>query len=163
MHKKRIAILTGVCILLTACGRGGGEKSTISIADTVKAYETISYQKFQTQTGKEAEFYHATRFMGEIPDLSICVIFEGTYDQETAGTVLADDAVPIRLQGPLGALMNGIGETMSLTELAARKVPHGWKCYSFLRIENRKMKNICHEKSDGLQGMSISSSLCCLH
>lgn len=67
MHKKRIAILTGVCILLTACGRGGGEKSTVSIADTVKAYETISYQKFQTQTGKEAEFYHATRFMGEFP------------------------------------------------------------------------------------------------
>lgn len=102
MHKKRIAILTGVCILLTACGRGGGEKSTISIADTVKAYETISYQKFQTQTGKEAEFYHATRFMGEIPDLSICVIFEGTYDEETAGTVLADDAATAvfeRLEG----------------------------------------------------------------
>lgn len=102
MHKKRIAILTGVCILLTACGRGGGEKSTVSIADTVKAYETISYQKFQTQTGKEAEFYHATRFMGEIPDLSICVIFEGTYDEETAGTVLADDAATAvfeRLEG----------------------------------------------------------------
>lgn len=102
MHKKRIAILTGVCILLTACGRGGGEKSTVSIADTVKAYETISYQKFQTQTGKEAEFYHATRFMGEIPDLSICVIFEGTYDEETAGTVLADGAATAvfeRLEG----------------------------------------------------------------
>lgn len=102
MHKKRIAILTGVCILLTACGRGGGEKSTISIADTVKAYETISFQEFQAQTGKEAEFYHATRFMGEIPDLSICVIFEGTYDEETAGTVLADGAATAvfeRLEG----------------------------------------------------------------
>lgn len=163
MYKEWTAILTGVCILLTACGRGGGEKSTVSIADPVKAYETISYQEYKEQTGKEAEFYHATRFMGEIPDSSICVIFEGTYDEETAGTVLADDAVPIRLQGPLGALMNGIGETMSLAELAARKVPHGWKCCSFLRKENRGMKNICHEKSDGLQGMSISSSLCCRH
>lgn len=162
MHKKRTALLTGVCILLTACGQSDGE-TAVGIAGTAKAYETISYQEYKEQTGKEAEFYHATRFMGEIADSSIGVIFEGTYDEETAGAVLADDAVPIRLQGPLGALMDGIGESMSLAELAARKVPHGWKCCSFLRIENRKMKNICHKKGDGLQGMSISSSLCCLH
>lgn len=34
--------------------------------------------------------------------MSICVIFEGTYDEETAGTVLADDAATAvfeRLEG----------------------------------------------------------------
>lgn len=117
MHKKRTALLTGVCILLTACGQSDGE-TAVGIAGTAKAYETISYQEYKEQTGKEAEFYHATRFMGEIADSSIGVIFEGTYDEETAGAVLADDAVPIRLQGPLGALMDGIGESMSLAELA---------------------------------------------
>lgn len=56
MYKKWTAILTGVCILLTACGQSGGE-TAVGIA-------------------------------------------------ETAGAVLADDAMPIRLQGPLGALMD---------------------------------------------------------
>lgn len=73
--------------------------------------------------------------MGEIPDSSICVIFEGTYDEETAGALLADDAMPIRLQGPLGALMDGIGESMSLTQLADALSADGAAEAVFERLE----------------------------
>lgn len=73
--------------------------------------------------------------MGETADSSIGVIFEGTYDEETAGAVLADDAMPIRLQGPLGVLMDGIGKSMSLTELADALSVDGAAKAVFERLE----------------------------
>jgi len=135
MRKKWIAVLTSAFVLLTACGRGGGEKNTVSIADTVKAYETISYKEFQEQTGGEAEFYHGTRFIGEIPDSAISVIYEGAYDEEAAGAVLSDDAVPIRLQGPLGALLDGVKEEMPLSEFTDAMSANGAANAVFERLE----------------------------
>lgn len=99
-------------------GQNDGEKTAISITETAKKYEAISYEAFKERTGNEAEFYHGDRFIGEIPDSSFCVIYIGEYDEDAAGTVLADDAMPIRLQGPLGVLMDGVNEEMSLTEFS---------------------------------------------
>lgn len=114
MREKWILVLMGVFVLLSACGQNDSKK--ISIAETAKEYETLPYEEFKGRTGNEAEFYHGTRFSGEIPDSSLCVIYEGEYDEDAAGAVLADEAVPIRIQGPLGALMNGMKEEMSLAE-----------------------------------------------
>lgn len=117
MRKKWISVLMGVCALLSACGQNDSEKTAIGITETAKAYETMPYEEFKRRTGNEAEFYHATRFIGEIPDSSLCVIYEGNYGEEAAGAVLEDDDMPGRIEGPLGALMDGIKGEMSLTEL----------------------------------------------
>lgn len=134
MSKKVLAVFAGLCVLLSACGRGG-ENPAAGIAKTAGAYETISYQEFQEQTGGEAEFYHGTCFIGEIPDSPITVVFEGEYDEEAAGAVLTDGAVPIRLQGTLGTLMDGVKEEMPLSKFADALSADGAAKAVFERLE----------------------------
>ena len=118
MHGKWIPSVIGVCVLLSACGSNDSGKTMIGVAETAKEYETISYEEFKERTGNEAEFYHANLFSGEIPDSSLRVIYGGEYDEDIEGPVLPDDAMPIRIQGALGALMDGVEEEMSLAEFA---------------------------------------------
>ena len=118
MRKKWTPVLMSVCILLSACGQNVSGKTGIGIAETAEGYEKMPYEEFKRQTGNEAEFYHGDRFIVEIPDSSLCVIYRGEYDEDVAGAVLADDDMPIRIQGPLGALMDGVKEELSLTEFS---------------------------------------------
>ncbi|MCM1424365.1 MAG: hypothetical protein NC415_11215 [bacterium] len=78
----------------------------------------MPYHVFQEQTGKEAEFYHGDRFIGEIPDTPLCVIYAGEYDEDAAASVLSDDTMPVRIQGSIGALLDGFTAEMSVAELA---------------------------------------------
>lgn len=121
MRKRAIPALLLGCILLSACGQNENNsgKTEISIAKTAKEYGEMPYGEFKAQTGNEAEFYHGDRFIAEIPDSSLCVIYIGEYDEDVAGTVLSDDDMPTRIQGTLGTLMDGIKEEMSITELSA--------------------------------------------
>lgn len=105
-------------IIRSACGYPGNERIVINVKNTAKQYETMSYGEFKMQTGNEAEFYHADRFVGEILDSSLCVIYRGEYDEDIAAAVLMDDDMPIRLQGTLNDLMDGIPKEMTLTEFA---------------------------------------------
>lgn len=105
--------------MLSACGNNGNNEIQIGPSETAREYAALSYGEFKERTGMEAEFYHADRFMGEIPGSSLCIIYEGEYDEDLAGPVLSDDDRPIRLQGALGALMDGIDEEMPVTELTA--------------------------------------------
>lgn len=134
MNRKWLVVLVGLCVLLSACGRGS-EKSTVTITETAREFETISYQAFRERTGQDAEFYHGTYYIGKIPDSSISVIFEGEYDEEAAGAVLAEDAMPIRLQGTLGGLFHGVGEEMSLSEFADALSAAGAAKAVFERLE----------------------------
>lgn len=63
------------------------------------------------------------------------MIYEGEYDEEVAGTVLSDDAVPIRLQGPLGNLMDGIEKEMPLFKFADALSADGAAEAVFERLE----------------------------
>ena len=118
MSKKWITALFVIgVLLLSACGQSGG-KGAMAVAETAKAYEAMPYGTFREQTGTEAEFYHGTRFVGSIPDSSLELIYDGEYDQEKAAAVLAEEALPIRLQGPLGSLLDGVEGDLSLSELA---------------------------------------------
>ncbi len=119
MLKKWILVLTGLCLILSACGDNGDVTAQIGLSKTVRDYEAMSYGEFRERTGKEAEFYHADRFIVEIPDSSLCIIYTGKYDEDMAGYTLSDDDVPIRMEGTLGALLEGIGREMSVTELTA--------------------------------------------
>ncbi len=103
----------------SAGGKNGSPAASVRLSETVRGYETLSYGAFKERTGKEAESYHADLFIGEIPDSSLCIVYEGEYDEELGGPVLSDDDRPIRLQGTLEALMDGIGGRMSVTDLTA--------------------------------------------
>lgn len=120
MRKKWIPALMGVCVLLSACGQNENNsgKTVISIAKTAEEYGAMPYGEFKERTGNEAEFYHGGRFIVEIPDSSLSVIYIGEYDEDVTGAVLADDDMPTRIQGVLGTLMDGIKEEMSIMELA---------------------------------------------
>ena len=82
------------------------------------------------------EFYHGNLFIGESTDFSVSVVYNGEYNEDTGEAVLSDKAVPIRLQGTLGALMNGINEEMTLEEITEN-----------LSFENNKKADI--EISEG--------------
>ncbi len=120
-----IPAVLGTCALLSACGQNDGGKAAIGIAETAREYEMMPYGTFRERTGNEAEFYHGVRFIGEIPDSSLCVVYGGRYDEDIAGAVLAEDDLPIRIQGELGALMDGMEEEMPLAEFAAALSPDG--------------------------------------
>lgn len=129
-------LMLGIITALSACGNAPN-KSVVSISDAAKEYEFMSYKEFKEQTGNEAEFYHGDLFIGESADFSVCVVYSGEYNEDTGEAVLSDEAVPIRLQGTLGALMNGIinGE-MTLEEITEN-----------LSFENNKKADI--EISEG--------------
>ncbi|MCM1121861.1 MAG: hypothetical protein NC416_04690 [Eubacterium sp.] len=113
MRRKWISIFGCMGILLSACG-----KNDIHIVETAEKYATMPYHTFKEQTGKEAEFYHGDRLIGEIPDSPLCVIYAGEYDEDAAASVLSDDDMPIRIQGSIGALLDGFTTEMSVAELA---------------------------------------------
>lgn len=135
MCRKWILVLAGPAILLSACMHNNGGKTVIGIAKTAEEYGTIPYYKFKEQTGTEAEFYHGDRFIGEIPDSSLCIIYAGEYDEDMAGAVLSDDTVPIRIQGPLGNLLDGITVEMSVAELSEALSANGAAKASYELLE----------------------------
>lgn len=117
MSKKWIAALLGAgVLLLSACGQSGG-KGAMAVTETAKAYETMLYGTFREQTKTEAEFYHGTLFIAGVPDSSLELIYDGEYDQEKAAAVLADEDEPVRLQGPVSALLDGVKAEISLAQL----------------------------------------------
>lgn len=135
MRIKWLSVLVGICTLLSACGQNDSGRTALGITETAKAYETASYEEYKERTGKEAEFYHGQLFIGELPDSSLCVIYAGEYDEEAAGAVLTDSAMPVRIQGPLSALFYGTGEKMSLPELCEALSADGAAEASFERLE----------------------------
>lgn len=119
MKKIYLCFAISLFLLCSACGNNENTVAQIVLSETVRDYEALSYGEFKKRTGKEAEFYHADRFIGEVPDASICIIYAGEYDEELAAPVLSDDDVPIRMEGALGALLEGIDREMPVAELTA--------------------------------------------
>lgn len=112
---KLVIALLIVCAMLSACGKG--ERTENIVSQTAENYRNRTYGEYKESTGNDVEFYHGTRFIGEIPDSSICVVYSGEYDEDLAGAVLQDNAVPIRLQGRLADLNNGMEGELSLQAL----------------------------------------------
>ncbi len=105
-----------LCLALSACGQKGNPADT-PVSQTVERYKNLTYGEYKENTKKEAEFYHGTRFIGEIPDSAISIIYEGEYDEESAGAVLKDSAVPLRFQGELRDLVEEIEEPTTVEKL----------------------------------------------
>ncbi|MCM1234707.1 MAG: RDD family protein [Ruminococcus flavefaciens] len=94
------------------------DETVIHIAEIAEKYAAMPYHAFREQTGKEAEFYHGDRFIGEIPDFPLYVIYAGEYDEDAATSVVSEDMMPIRIQGSISALLDGMKGEMSIAELA---------------------------------------------
>ncbi len=116
VRKVCIAGLLLLCLALSACGQKGNTGDAV-VSQTVEKYRNMTYGEYKQNTKREAEFYHGTRFIEEIPDSAISIIYEGEYDEELAGAVLKDHAIPLRLQGELKNLINGIKEPMTVEKL----------------------------------------------
>lgn len=137
-------VLWGMILVLAGCGAGVTErvtegkevsnaegsseifKSSVEISSELLRYKNITYGEFCEENESEAEFLHATFYSAQIDDTEIYAVFSGEYDEETAGPVLTDDAVCIRLEGKLGTLLTGMDGEMDADDLALELV-QGWK------------------------------------
>jgi len=120
---KNIVVLLVLCLAMVSCGQKDSAAGVVS--QTIEKYKNMTYGEYKESTGNDVECYHGTRFIGEIPDSSISVIYDGEYDEEVAGAVLPDGAVPLRFQGKLASLVNGIEESMTIEELVKVLSPNG--------------------------------------
>lgn len=107
-----VLISMAACVVVAICFLTE-PKSDFSIAD----YKAISYREYQKLTGYDAEFYHALYYIGELPKTELSIVFEGDYDEDLAGAVLAEDAKAIRIQGRLSELFGDDTKQLSESEL----------------------------------------------
>lgn len=115
--------LTAVFATSAQTAKGESETDTdesfpeLTVNRQLLQYIGMTYGQFQEQSGVEAESYHADFFIATIPDMATDVVFEGAYDEELEGPVLADDAKIFRIEGSLNVLISGINEQMTIDEL----------------------------------------------
>lgn len=133
MQRKWIVpALLVLCILSSSCGRNNVQKSTFPLSDMALSYEAMPYGEYKEKTGAEAEVYHADRFIGEIPDSALSVVYLGAYDEELGGAALPDEAMPLRLEGSLGALLPDMKEELPLEKFAESLSADGKSAFELL-------------------------------
>lgn len=115
--------LTAVFATSARTAKGEDETDTdesfleLTVNRQLLQYIGMTYGQFREQSGVEAESYHANFFTATIPDIAADVVFEGAYDEELGGPVLADDSKIFRIEGSLNVLISGINEQMTIDEL----------------------------------------------
>ena len=107
--------LTAVFVTSARSANIGSFKATVN--SQLLQYMDMTYGQFKEQAGVEAESYHAHYFTASIPDTEADIVFEGAYDEELGGPVLADDDRVFRIEGKLGTIVSGITGEMKGAEL----------------------------------------------
>ena len=79
-------------------------------------YLNMSYEQFKEQVGAEAEFYHGLYFQAPISGEGADAVFQGTYDDEVAGSVLSDEDKSFRIESTLNNIISGITQEMTVAE-----------------------------------------------
>jgi len=130
--KKRyqlILLYISTLFLLNACtNQTMQEKSVVEVSKTEKAeiclkeetvtYKNMTYGEWKEKYGDTAEFYHADRFLAEVPDSSIMLeFFASSYDENLVYYLDDGDTCGI-VHGLLMDLVDGIYEEMSVKEFA---------------------------------------------
>lgn len=101
------------------------EVPMLEIVPELTEYRDMTYGQFREKSGREAEFLHAVFYSAETEESGVYAVFSGIYDEETAGPVLPEDAVCIRLEGRIGDLLTGFDGEMGAEEFAAAFAPEG--------------------------------------
>lgn len=76
-------------------------------------YREMTYGEYLAGFCQEAEFYHGVRFTAPTDIPGVEIVFEGIYDEETAGAKLENDSRSIRLQGRLGSILSELPDEVS--------------------------------------------------
>lgn len=125
--QRRIwAAFLSVALVLAGCGAAETEGTAadkaawnVEISPELLRYRNIAYGEFREENEREAEFLHAAFYAAQIDDTEVYAVFSGEYDEESAGPVLTDDAVCVRLEGKLGDLLVGMEGELEAEDLAA--------------------------------------------
>lgn len=153
-NKKNGIILLAVILVMTAIigttvglimeqpsealAEGGGtdmpasDTVTLTIDTQLLQYLDMTYAQFKEQVGTEAEFYHGLYFLAPIPGMDADAVFQGIYDEETAGSVLSDDDRSFRVESSLNHIINGITGEMTpgeFTEMLAANAGFSYEMY----------------------------------
>ena len=129
--KKRFGGIVCICtlFLLTACAsQTTQEKNTaevnqmeqpeITLKKETLTYKNITYGEFKERYGDIAEFYHADRFLADIPESTYMLeFFASTYDENFVYQLTDDDTCGI-VHGLLMDMVDGIYEEMPVKEFA---------------------------------------------
>lgn len=130
--KKRyqlILLYISALFLLTACtNQTMQEKSAAKVSQTEQpevclkeetvTYKHMTYGEWKDKYGDTAEFYHADRFLADVPDSSIMLeFFAESYDENFVYQLTDDDTCGI-VHGLLMDLVDGIYEEMPVKEFA---------------------------------------------
>lgn len=113
--------------------RDESDVAKLALSQEVLQYKDITYGQYKEKTGKEAEFYHACRYLAQLPDMNVAVIFEGEWDEELAMASLQDNDKCLRFEGKLDSIMIGLTERMDVDSFIKKLAVDGDKVpeYSF--------------------------------
>ncbi len=89
-----------------------------TLNENVQDLKDIRYGKFLTQTGSEAEFYRATKYISAIPESNAFAVFDGVYDADHAESKLAQNSSILYVQGTLSDFVYLDSDTVPVEELA---------------------------------------------
>ena len=126
--KRFLVPLCLVLLFLAACsGSTGGASSplpAVAVKEALLPYGEMTYQDFQAQTGTDAQLLHAGRFGAPLPEEGVEIVFEasGTDEDGLLPLLLPQDR-PLRLEGRLDALVDGVAEEMTPDQLAQALSP----------------------------------------
>lgn len=124
-----ILLYISTLFLLTACtNQLAQEKSAVDVSKSKQpeiylkeetvTYKNMTYGEWKEKYGDTAEFYHADRFLADVPDSSIMLeFFAESYDENFVYQLTDDDTCGI-VHGLLMDLVDGIYEEMSVKEFA---------------------------------------------
>lgn len=132
--KKRYQIILciGAFFLFTACANQTMQENItqevtkiecvslpkITLKEEIRTYKNITYGEFKEKYGDIAEFYHADRFLADIPKSSIMLeFFASSYDENFVYQLSDEDTCGI-VHGLLMDMADGIYEEMSVKEFA---------------------------------------------
>lgn len=131
-YYMRRGIWLGIVLMLTGCGgaqeartAAEREKAAIEISPELMRYRNITYGEFREENEQEAEFLHGTFYSAQIDGEAVYAVFSGEYDEETAGAVLTDDAVCLRLEGRLADLLYGMEGELKAEDFTAAITQEG--------------------------------------
>lgn len=118
-----VGLIAGISsVFVTSAAKQSEEQRADASADALTIntqplqYLNMTYAQFQERVGTEAEFYHGLYFQAPVPGNDGAVVFQGTYDEDAAGTVILDEDKAIRVESRLNHIMNGVSREMTVEE-----------------------------------------------
>lgn len=94
----------------------GPSSDGLAVDPRLVGYLDMPYGQFKERVGAEAEFYHGLYFRADVPGENAGLVFQGTYDDEIAGTVLSDEDRAFRVESCLSHIISGVGGEMTAAE-----------------------------------------------